>query len=614
MSEANSGKLKVRCPCGARMLLPADAAGRKARCPKCAKVFQVPAQAKPTEVEGGDSLLDELAQMEQSAQAVVTPNSASNVDACPQCGAGIPARAALCVSCGYNRESGRTLKRASAGPGVLGGLVRKLGGSFVLGCVLSGLGGVVGAAVWLLIAIITGYVISWIAIGLGALAGYGMTLGYHQRNQLAGVAAAGMSVVAILLAKIMVFAFVIYAVVTGNTSDRDLQREFVKIRIAAEILVERGVFTDEESEEQWESAYAEASERVSGMSDKQIANRLKEIREEEDRQLAYLGEDPKRSRLAWHRAGLRAMELGLSHEDEAHEELYEEEFTRCKAFSQDEVAEALADLEVWEKAGKWSDTAYVRNHLIYQLIDLEITKRAEETEEGYWEETTPEEWTQLLEVARAEVEPLSPEQRVERSRLIDTEIEENNNREELARHRAERRAESMGLSYNSEKREALNEEESARAEKLSGEELKAAVAELRAWEDGGKWSDEDYVRDHLIYQHIDQMIDEHRADASADEDYWEPDEEQWRLFYAEAVARVDAIPEAERAAQSRELEADRMRQWKRRLEQRDREEMTAAAGEVVSVFFESAFHPLDALFFFFAVAMAYRIASGYQKQ
>ena len=149
MSEANSGKLTVRCSCGAKMLLPAEAAGRKARCPKCAKVFRVPAQAKPPEVNGGNSLLDELAQMEQSAQALAPPNSASGTEACPQCGAGIPARAALCVSCGYNRESGRTLKGAGAGPGVLGRLVRKLGGSFVLGCVLSGLGGVAGAVVWL---------------------------------------------------------------------------------------------------------------------------------------------------------------------------------------------------------------------------------------------------------------------------------------------------------------------------------------------------------------------------------------------------------------------------------------------------------------------------------
>ena len=145
MSKANPGKLKVRCPCGAKMLLPAEAAGRKAKCPKCAKVFRVPAapsgaaQAKPPEAGGGDSLLDELAEMEQSAQALTTPDSASALEACPQCGAGIPSRAALCVSCGYNRESGRTLKGAGAGAGALGGLVRKLGGSFVLGCALSGL-------------------------------------------------------------------------------------------------------------------------------------------------------------------------------------------------------------------------------------------------------------------------------------------------------------------------------------------------------------------------------------------------------------------------------------------------------------------------------------------
>ena len=220
----------------------------------------------------------------------------------------------------------------------------------------------------------------------------------------------------------------------------------------------------------------------------------------------------------------------------------------------------------------------------------------------------------MLEAARAEADALSPEQRVERSKLIDTELEEESDREELAWHRAARRAERMGLSYNSERREALDEEESARAEELSGAELKAAVAELRAWEDGGKWSDQDYVRDHLIYQHVDQMIDEHRAEASGDEEYWQPDEEQWRLFYAEAVAQVDAIPEAERAAQSQELEADRMRQWQRRLEQQDRVEMTEAAGEVVGEFLASSFHPLDALFFCFAVAAAYRIASGHQRQ
>jgi len=76
--SATGSHIRVQCACGASMGLPVSAAGRRAKCPKCASVFVVPLPSLP-ESKTDDavttpdlgSLIDDLAREERTAEAIV---------------------------------------------------------------------------------------------------------------------------------------------------------------------------------------------------------------------------------------------------------------------------------------------------------------------------------------------------------------------------------------------------------------------------------------------------------------------------------------------------------------------------------------------------------------
>jgi mannose/fructose/N-acetylgalactosamine-specific phosphotransferase system component IID len=129
----------------------------------------------------------------------------------------------LCVACGYDLRTGKRLEVAAPSDGEaeeeepesqskLAGAARGAR-SFLLGCVLSMLGALIGAVVWFVVAWLTGYESGWIAWGLGALTGLGMLLGSQRDNELSGITAAFISIVGILAAKWLIFAQVLLPII-----------------------------------------------------------------------------------------------------------------------------------------------------------------------------------------------------------------------------------------------------------------------------------------------------------------------------------------------------------------------------------------------------------------
>ena len=88
----------------------------------------------------------------------------------------------------------------------------------MIGVGLSGAGALLGAFVWALIAIITGFEIGWIAWGVGFCAGAGMAYGHHLSDGiddfLGGATASTMSVFGILAGKYAVYQFVVLAAIS----------------------------------------------------------------------------------------------------------------------------------------------------------------------------------------------------------------------------------------------------------------------------------------------------------------------------------------------------------------------------------------------------------------
>ena len=89
------------------------------------------------------------------------------------------------------------------------------GGAFLIGIGLSGAGAAVGAIIWALIAIVTGFEIGWIAWGVGFCSGVGMAIAHNLSDEiddfLGGVIASLMAILGILAGKFAVYQFVVLA-------------------------------------------------------------------------------------------------------------------------------------------------------------------------------------------------------------------------------------------------------------------------------------------------------------------------------------------------------------------------------------------------------------------
>jgi hypothetical protein len=246
-----SERIIIQCVCGAKLRVRAAAIGKKTKCPKCEQVIEIAAPGP-----------------------AIAPAPASTPVPAPKPKTRIrPAAAAVETPAPILMPAAP----AAAKPSVVG-KVAKLAGPFVLGCVLSGVGALIGAGIWFAVAAKTGYEIGYIAWGVGVAAGFGMAIGYRDHSTVAGVVAVGMSLFGILAAKLAIFAFVLYASFTGNTNDIDLQRNFVASQMVPEILQERGIKPDDATEAQEDAAYSEAEQRAKKMKETEIRSKCEEYR------------------------------------------------------------------------------------------------------------------------------------------------------------------------------------------------------------------------------------------------------------------------------------------------------------------------------------------------
>jgi hypothetical protein len=127
---------------------------------------------------------------------------------------------ASCTGCGFNLKTGKGLKtKVGAAPkpggsglgavaGTAGGMAAA-GTAFLVGSLLGGaVAAVVGAVVWAGIVIGTGYEVGYVAIGVGALCGFGTALGSRgQTGVMTGAIAVVFAILGICVGK---FAAVSY--------------------------------------------------------------------------------------------------------------------------------------------------------------------------------------------------------------------------------------------------------------------------------------------------------------------------------------------------------------------------------------------------------------------
>ncbi len=237
--------LVVNCACGKKLKAPAASAGKKARCPACGSIMvltangsaraPVAAQSSTVSRKAPTAAASAPRPTRSPAAPIATPpahddnlgamydlaEQASSTSApaavrCPQCKSPMDDGAVLCTNCGYDTRSRKPVSSASiatalkpppdVAPGKKAKPIDRMApqGSFIAGLAMSAAFALASSVLWFVVAWLTGYGISYIAILIGCAAGVGMRIGHKGFSATGGFAAAAMTFAAILAAKLAV--------------------------------------------------------------------------------------------------------------------------------------------------------------------------------------------------------------------------------------------------------------------------------------------------------------------------------------------------------------------------------------------------------------------------
>jgi len=211
-----------------------DASGNYAH-KACAQKQQAKQQTKAaqTEIEPLDLAPEEEPEMAAFLDDLPSESepSAGIRAACPACGTSASADAIVCVSCGCNMKSGRVKKTKSkkAKSSGAGAKFAAKAGALSLAPILpiigASIGGVIGATIWLVVQVVTGYEVGLLAMGVGALCGIGASLFSRGGNAWAGGVAVIAALISVFLGKILIATLFIAG---GDFMREEIQAEMLE--------------------------------------------------------------------------------------------------------------------------------------------------------------------------------------------------------------------------------------------------------------------------------------------------------------------------------------------------------------------------------------------------
>lgn len=259
----DDGRIKFACDsCGGSLKVPAEAVGRRVKCPKCQAVATVPDPnaGAADDPDGEDDMFAGLAVAQPVRVPMVAP----------------PPPPPMAESRGGS--SGGKAGALLGAAGAVGGVVAN---PMLLGILFSAIGAAIGGAVWCAIAYKTQYEIGWIAWGVGALAGIGMHLGFRDTSAFAGMVAAGMATLGIIGGKVAVFYLVLQPLFAALDDTSSITREELADLVARRTVIDSGKVSFEEDEEKFEAAVEaeipKAEAEVAKLNDAQVQERAAQL-------------------------------------------------------------------------------------------------------------------------------------------------------------------------------------------------------------------------------------------------------------------------------------------------------------------------------------------------
>lgn len=246
--------IKCKCEhCGREYNVAEQYAGKRARCKECGQVYTIPAlnsdhsptaatppaparQPAAAKPDAPDALYTLSADPTPPPPPPVTPAGGRT---CPKCQANWPAETVLCVKCGYNFSTGTSI--ASSIPAAKAAGRQYADSPSLVGALLGGaFGAAIGSGIWFVIEYFTGYSIGWIALLVGALAGWGAHIGAGQKCPQAGLIAALLGVIGIFSA-----SYANFHVLTSTEHGRDM----IRAEAPKELQGEWAQMSDQEKDE-----------------------------------------------------------------------------------------------------------------------------------------------------------------------------------------------------------------------------------------------------------------------------------------------------------------------------------------------------------------------------
>lgn len=117
--KKKSSRVKVTCGCGASLMAPKKAIGKKVKCPRCSKVITV---TKPGSTV--DRMIYALSDDQYNKPPLEEqppppePQQTEKGQLCPRCNAEMSREAVFCVRCGHHLDRSAALEAASESRGI----------------------------------------------------------------------------------------------------------------------------------------------------------------------------------------------------------------------------------------------------------------------------------------------------------------------------------------------------------------------------------------------------------------------------------------------------------------------------------------------------------------
>ena len=287
--------------CGKHYEVGDDLAMRRARCSGCQTVFRVPEPASMLHSPLGEEALLAALFEEEFGPA------ADDTKPCPSCSAPLAETAVLCIECGFHTERGHRIfiDRQEAEPAALidstpsgtripatsASVTRTLAkqrkrysgfslASYARGTLMSLAFALVGGALWAFASLATDYALSFLAWGVGSLAGLGMALGHQDDDgTLAGITSAVMAFVGCVFSKVLYFAIFLSAFLGMN--NHELQEYGARI-VAEEQIRAAGSDPKYADVDYFDQEYQLAMRKIEKWDSEKIQQRI-QLHEDADR-------------------------------------------------------------------------------------------------------------------------------------------------------------------------------------------------------------------------------------------------------------------------------------------------------------------------------------------